>query len=199
MKKFDFTTALGATGAAAAMLTLAPHLAFAESELGVNLIIPRLGEFIPMLIVFLVVWFILAKFAWPSIIDMLDKRAATIKDSLESAEATRVEAQQLLDDYKAQLAQARRESATILEDARRAGETIKNEITAQAQEEANEIVAKARQAIEHEKKQAMSDLQASVADLSVSIAGKYIGQELSEAEHRKLIEKYLMEAGKLDA
>ncbi len=199
MKKIDFTYAVGAAGAGISALTLAPQWAMAEEGLGINLIIPKMGEFIPMLIVFLVVWFILAKFAWPVIIGKLDERAATIKDSLESAEATKVEAQQLLDEYKAQLAEARRQSSAILEEARRSGEDIKNDITAKAQEEANEIVAKARLAIESEKKQAMAELQSSVADLSVAVAAKYIGQELSDDDHRKLIEKYLAEAGKLDA
>lgn len=177
----------------------APALAQESSGLGIGLIIPKLGEFVPMLIAFLVIWAVLAKFAWPQLTGMLDKRAMTIKESLESAEAAKIEAQQLLEEYKQQISSARRESAEILDEARKAGEKVKAQITAAAKSEADEIVAKASVAIENEKKAALRELQESVATLSVDVASKLIGEKLSEDEHRALIEKYVMEAGHFDA
>ncbi len=186
--------------AAAIAAVITPSLALAEeSGPGISLIIPKMSEFIPALIAFAVIWFVLAKFAWPSIVGMLDKREAKIKGDLDEAEAAKIEAQQSLEEYKKQLADARREAAAILDEARRAGEQVKADITAQAQSQADEMIAKAKKSIEKEKVAAIADLQTSVADLSVSVAGRLIGEDLSDADQRKLIEKYVAEAGNLNA
>lgn len=187
--------------AAGAVALAAPSLALAEenSDLGIGILIPNLSEFIPALIAFLVIWVVLAKFAWPMIVGMLDKRQETIKNNLDEAEAAKIEAQRSLEEYKKQLADARREAAGIVDEARRAGEQVKADITAQAQAQADEMIAKAKKSIEKEKLAAIADLQSSVADLSVAVAGRFIGEGLSDADQRKLIEKYVAEAGALDA
>ena len=187
--------------AAGAVALAAPSLALAEenSDLGIGILIPNLSEFIPALIAFLVIWVVLAKFAWPMIVGMLDKRQETIKNNLDEAEAAKIEAQRSLEESKKQLAEARREAAGIVDEARRAGEQVKADITAQAQAQADEMIAKAKKSIEKEKQAAIADLQSSVADLSVAVAGRFIGEGLSDADQRKLIEKYVAEAGALDA
>jgi F-type H+-transporting ATPase subunit b len=96
------------------------------------------------------------------------------------------------------MAEARLESAKVIEQGRKVAETMKDEILAKAKEEAASVVAKAREEIQSEKRAAMAELQASVADLSVAVAGKVIGTSLSDAEHRKLIESYVAEVGRLD-
>ncbi len=187
--------------AVAAVALAAPSVALAEesSDLGIGILIPNMAEFIPALIAFLIIWFVLAKFAWPMIVGMLDKRQETIKNNLDEAESAKIEAQRSLEEYKKQLADARREAAGIVDEARRAGEQVKADITAQAQAQAEEMIAKAKKSIEKERLAAIADLQASVADISVAVAGRLIGEELSEAGQRKLIEKYVAEAGSLDA
>lgn len=187
--------------AAGAVALAAPSLALAEenSDLGIGILIPNLSEFIPALIAFLIIWVVLAKFAWPMIVGMLDKRQETIKNNLDKAEAAKIEAQRSLEEYKKQLADARREAAGIVDEARRTGEQVKADITAQAQAQADEMIAKAKKSIEKEKLAAIADLQSSVADLSVAVAGRFIGEGLSDADQRKLIEKYVAEAGALDA
>ena len=187
--------------AAGAVALAAPSLALAEenSDLGIGILIPNMSEFIPALIAFLVIWVVLAKFAWPMIVGMLDKRQETIKNNLDEAEAAKIEAQRSLEEYNKQLAEARREAAGIVDEARRAGEQVKADITAQAQAQADEMIAKAKKSIEKEKQAAIADLQSSVADLSVAVAGRFIGEGLSDADQRKLIEKYVAEAGALDA
>ena len=187
--------------AAGAVALAAPSLALAEenSDLGIGILIPNMSEFIPALIAFLVIWVVLAKFAWPMIVGMLDKRQETIKNNLDEAEAAKIEAQRSLEEYKKQLAEARREAAGIVDEARRAGEQVKADITAQAQAQADEMIAKAKKSIEKEKQAAIADLQSSVADLSVAVAGRFFGEGLSDADQRKLIEKYVAEAGALDA
>jgi F-type H+-transporting ATPase subunit b len=170
----------------------------AQEEAG-NPLIPNLLEFIPMLIGFLLLLLILGKFGWPVILGMLDKRVTTIKESLESAENAKIEGERLLEEYRAQLADAKKQAAQIIADAKQSGEAIKADLATQAQSEAESIIAKARAATEAEKKAAIAGLQSSVADLSVLVAGRIIGQGLSEADHRKIIEHYLSEAGALDA
>jgi F-type H+-transporting ATPase subunit b len=182
------------------ILAAAPSVAFAEeTSSGVSLIVPDMSEFIPALVAFLILWFVLAKFAYPAITGMLDKRAATIKESLEQAEIARIEGERLLERYKAELNDAKKQAAAIVADAKKSGESVKADITVQAQVQADEMIAKAQLAIEAEKNQAIAELQSSVADLSVAVAGRIIGEDLSDDEHRKLIERYVKEAGSLNA
>lgn len=172
------------------------YAAEAASDQGASIsIIPSLAEIWPSLIAFAVLFLLLKKFAFGPILNMLQKRSDTIRESLEKAEETKLEAERLLEDYRAQLAEARAEAAGLAEQSRKIAESMKDEIVAQANEEAALIIARAREAVEAEKKMAMAELQGSVAALSVSVAGKLIGEKLSEADHAKLIEKYLSEVG----
>lgn len=184
---------------AAALLSF-PSFAFAaESGPGISLLIPKMGEWIPMLIGFLVLWFILAKFGWPAFIGMIDKRQATIKDSLERAETAKMESERVLEENKAMLDDAKKQAAQIIADAKTTGDAVRAEMMNQAQEDARMLIEKANAAIEVETKVAIAQLQSSVADLSVSVAGRLIGNDLSDADHRRLIEHYLAEAGNLNA
>lgn len=163
-----------------------------------SLILPQFPEVIVSLISFLVLFGVLAKFAFPAINKMLDDRAAKIKDSLEKAEQTRVEAERLLEDYKTQMAEARQEASRVIEQGRKVAETVKAEIVAQANVEREGLLARAREEIEGEKKAAMAELQASVADLSVGVAGRILGTTMSKADHAALIDKYLAEVGSIN-
>lgn len=200
----------GAAVMAGCLLFASPALAFAAEAAeehaseggsggGLSLLMPNMLEWIPMLIGFILLWVVLAKFGWPVITGMLDKRITTIKDSLERAEVAKIESERLLEENRAQLDEAKKQAAQIIVDAKTTGEALRAEIAAQAQEDARLLIAKANAAIETEKKAAIAQLQSSVADISVSVAGRLIGQDLSDKEHRKLIERYLAEAGSLDA
>jgi F-type H+-transporting ATPase subunit b len=165
----------------------------------VEALIPNPAELIPALIAFAVVFFVLSKFAWPAISDMLDKRADTIREGLERAEAAKIEAERLLAEYKQTMADARKEAGTILQQAKQAAEAQRSEATAKTQADIDEMLAKARESIEGERRAAIASLQASVAELSVAVAGKLIGSELSADDHHSIIEKYVSEAGSLNA
>ena len=148
-----------------------PLPAFAAEEgQGIGAILPHMDEFIPMLVAFIILWIILAKFGWPLFDGMLKKREDTIKNSLEKSE-----------------------------EARQSCDAMESEAKQKAQEEAAAIVAKAKVAIEAEKQSAISELKGSVVDLSVDIATRVIGEDFSDEEHRKLIERYVKEAGSLNA
>jgi F-type H+-transporting ATPase subunit b len=160
-------------------------------------LIPKMPEILVALTSFLVLFAILSKFAFPPVTKMLDERAEKIRESLEKAEETRIEAERLLEEYRVQMAEARAEAGKVIEQGRTVAENMKNEIVAKAREEAEAEKSKAIEAIKAEKLAAMAELQASVANLSVAVAGKIIGQQLSAADHAALIERSIAEVGSL--
>ena len=186
---------------AAAALFAFPCAAFAAEEEagGLSVILPDMLEFIPMLVAFIILWIILAKFGWPMFNGMLEKRENTIREALKKSEEAKIESERVLAEYKAQLADAKAQSAQLIADARAAGDAVKLDITNKAQAEANDMIAKAKSTIEAEKKQAIAELQSSVANLAVDVAGRLIGNDLSESEHRAIIERYVKEAGSFNA
>ena len=188
---------IGGVGATAAF----PALAFAsEGESGgISAILPDPLEFVPMLVIFIVLWAVLAKVGWPKFEAMLSKRESMIKDALEKSEEARIESERVLEEYRVQLADAKAQAAQIVADAKQTGEAAKADITAKAQSEATDMIAKARTAIEAEKKAAISELQGSVADLSISVASRVIGSDLGDDEHRKIVERYVNESGSFNA
>ncbi len=159
---------------------------------------PNPSNIWPTWLAFGILFFLLYKFAMPAILGMVDARAARIRESLEKAEETKVEAERLMEDYKKQMAEARGEAAKVIEQGRKVAETMKDEIVAKANEEAEALIAKAREAMEAERKATAVELQAQVADLSVAVAGKILGEKLSAGEHSRLIEQYLSEVGGLN-
>ena len=177
-----------------------PALAFAaEEKTGLAVILPDMNEFIPMLIAFVVIAIILAKFGWPMFEGMLEKREKTIAEALQKSEEARIESERVLAEYQKQLSDAKAQAAKIVADAKETGEAVRADITKQAQEESAAMIEKARAAIEAEKQTAMNDLRNSVADLSVDVASRLVANDLSDDEHRKIIERYLNEAGSFHA
>ena len=193
------------SASALAVTAAFPALAFASPEAadekagGIAQILPDMIEFIPMLVAFIILWIILAKFGWPMFNGMLEKRENTIREALRKSEEAQIESERVLAEYRQQLAEAKAQAAQIISDARATGEAVKADISAKAQSEAEDMIAKARVAIEAEKKQAVADLQGSVVDISVDVAAKLIGEDLTEGEHRKIIERYVSEAGSFNA
>lgn len=190
---------LALTGAATSASLAFPALAFAEQKEGVAVIIPDMIETLPMLIAFIVLVIILWKFGWPMFEAMLEKREKTIAEALQKSEEARIESERVLAEYQQQLADAKAQAAKIVADAKETAEAVRADITKQAQEESAAMIEKARVAIEAEKQTAMNDLRNSVADLSVDVASRLVGNDLNDAEHRAIIERYLNEAGSFHA
>lgn len=161
-------------------------------------ILPLGVELYVNLAAFLVLFVLLWKFAFPPITKMLDERADKIRESIEKAEETRVEAERLLEEYRQQMAEARLEAAKVIEQGRTVAENMKNEIVAKAREEAEVERAKAVESIKSEKAAAMAELQRSVADLSVAVAGKILGEKMDASAHEALIDRYIAEVGSLN-
>ena len=192
---------LAVTGTAASASLAFPALAFAEMEekTGVAVIMPDMHETIPMLIAFIILLIILAKFGWPMFEEMLAKRERTITEALTKSEEARIESERVLAEYQKQLADAKAEAAKVVADAKETGEAVRADITKQATQEATAMIEKARVAIQAEKQAAMNELQNSIADLSVDVASRLVSSDLSDAEHRAIIERYIKEAGSFHA
>ncbi len=185
-----------ATAGAATLMT--PTLALAESPSGADLLLPKPAEFVPALIAFLVIWVVLAKLAWPSILSMMERRQQKIQDDLDAAARSRAEAAESAKSYEARILDANREADGIIARAKREAEEERAQILARAQRDATDIITKAHGAVDSERRKAMIELSSSVVDLSVEIASKIIGNDLSEDEQRKLAEKYLAEVSAPD-
>lgn len=184
---------------------LAPAVAFADEaesgSSGVELLIPKLAEFIPALVVFLIIWFLLAKFAWPKVISTLDAREKHIEESIEAADQTKAEAAQIREDADAVIADARRQASAIVLEARGDAEKERSRIVAAAHKEAEDIIAKAHDRADDEMKRAYANATDTVAKMSVAVASKIVGDTLADNDEkqRELIKKYLQEVGTLHA
>ena len=178
-----------------------PAQAFAEeSSNKAEILIPKMAEFIPALIAFLIIWVVLAKFAWPQILSMMDERGKRIQESLDEAETTKKKAIASRKEYDELVTDARRKSADIVLEARKDAEAERARIIEAAHKEAEEIIAKAHANAEDERNAIYAAAAASIADLSVSVASKIVGETLDQdGEQRRLIERYVKEAGSLNA
>ena len=178
-----------------------PAQAFAEeSSNKAEILIPKMAEFIPALIAFLIIWVVLAKFAWPQILSMMDERGKRIQESLDEAETTKKKAIASRKEYDELVTDARRKSADIVLEARKDAEAERARIIEAAHKEAEDIIAKAHANAEAERNAIYAAAAASIADLSVSVASKIVGETLDQdGEQRRLIERYVKEAGSLNA
>lgn len=176
-----------------------PAVALAEeSAVGPDILIPKMAEFIPALIAFLIILAVLAKLVWPPVLEMMEKRQQKIQEDLDAAERSKLEAAEEARSYEAKILDAHHEADAIVAKAKKEAEEVRSAVLAKAQREAADIIAKAHGAVDSERHKAMIELSSSVVDLSVEIASKIIGNDLSEEEQRRLAEKYLAEVGKSD-
>ncbi len=147
-----------------------------------------------MTLSFLIVLFILKKFAWKPILNGLKERENTIDEALNEAEKARDEMKDLKVDNEKLIMQAKEERDNILRDAHKVKDSIIMEAKEKAQIEANKIVDGAMVTIENEKSAAISDLKSQVANLSIEIAEKIMKEELKiEGKQKEFLDKLVSE------
>ena len=191
--------ALHAIAGAALLVMGSPAVALAEEEnTGMKLLMPNMAEFIPACIAFLIIWFIMAKFAWPMVLKMMEDRENKIQGDLDAAAAAHADADAAKAACQAKLEEADRKADAIIAEARSDAERMRADMLAQAQIDAQAIIAKAHDVIDAERDKAVAELSGSVVDLSVEIAGKVIGDALSVEQQRELALRYLSEVGSLN-
>ncbi len=149
---------------------------------------PHVGLTIWTIITFLVVLFVLRKFAWPQLLAALDEREQRISDALTSADQARQEAEEVLRQHQQKLAAADEEARKIVAAAREAGANVRQRIVAQAREEAERTLDQARTSIESEKRAAIAELRRETAHLAVQAAGALIDANLDDEKNRSLVD-----------
>ncbi|MFT3825687.1 MAG: F0F1 ATP synthase subunit B [Chitinophagaceae bacterium] len=163
-----------------------------------ELLLPGLGLLVWTLLAFLIVFFILKKFAWKPILKGLKDRETTIADAISSAEKVKAEMAQLKSENEALLAKAREERAQMLKEARDTKDKIINEAKEQAKVEANKIIADANQAIQQQKMAALTDVKNQVGALVIEVSEKILRRELSNKGEQEKYIKQLAEEVKLN-
>lgn len=160
-----------------------------------DLITPEWGLIFWTGISFVILLFILGKFAWKPILKSVNDREDSILDALEQAENAKREMQNLQADNERILKEARLEREAMLKEARELKDKIISDAKEEAQEQANKLITQAQTAIESEKKTAMAELKNHVAGLALDIAEKVVKEELSNKDKQiKLVESMLGDA-----
>ena len=165
----------------------------AEDSGGKFLVSPDLGLMIWTLLVFGITMYVLSKVAFPRIQEALDKRANAIRDSIDEAEKTRAEANEILQEYRARLREAREQSDEIVARARKSAEASKAQAVDEGREKREELLAAARRDIEAETRRSLERIRKEVADLTVLTTEKVTRKTLQDEDHRRLVEEALQE------
>lgn len=157
------------------------------------------GLFVWTIITFMVLFFVLAKFAWKPLMKMLQEREEMIRDSLDDAEKAKAELEHLNEESEAIMTKARAEAQTILANGKAAAEKVKEDTIAKAKEQAIKILEKTEKQIQIEKDKAIADIKQEVVNLSLSVAKKLINKNLNDADNKSLIEETLKKVNKYEA
>ncbi len=160
---------------------------------GLDLLLPATNELIAGIIAFAIVFFFIRLWAWPAIERSLEQRQQAIAGQLEDAEKAKAEAESLLQDYKKQMEEARAKGAEIIEEARATAEKLKADILEKASAEASQIVAKAREEAEAERARVLAEARQEVANLSIDLAERVVGEALDRETQLGLVQRYLAE------
>lgn len=159
-----------------------------------DLVTPNFGLLFWQLITFLLVLWLLSKFAWKPIMAALREREASIEDALSAAEKAKLEIQGLKAENEKLLAEARLERDKILKEASEAGNSIIETAKQKANEEGARMITQAREAIENEKRAAITEVKNMAASLSIEVAEQILRRELADpkAQHA-LAQDYIRE------
>jgi F-type H+-transporting ATPase subunit b len=168
-----------------------PALLIPTASSGSFLITPNVGLMVWTLVLFGISLLILWKFAFPRISEALDRRQRAIEDSIDAAERTRHEADELLAEYRERLAESREQAQAIIERARRAAETHEHESEAEARARRERLMEQTRRDIEVETRRAIQEIRSEVADLTVMATERVTRKVLTEEDQRRLVEEAL--------
>lgn len=160
-----------------------------------NPILPPVNEIIWGALSFVVLFYLLAKFGFPAVKKGMDARSERIQADLDGAEQAKADAERVLAEYRAQLADAKTESARIIDEARQAADQMRQDLRRQAEAEVAEVKARAQDDIAAQANRAMADLQARVTLLAIELAEKVVGQSLDRDTNTALVERFIREMG----
>ncbi len=152
---------------------------------------PHAAELLVGALAFAIIFYFIWKWVLPRVNTLLEERRQQIQGEIERAEATRSEADQLLAEYREQLANAREEANRIIEEGRKTADQLRRDLQAKAEEEAGATVARAQDEIRAERDRVFEDLRAQIGDIAVELAARVVNQSLDKQAHEKLIDDYI--------
>ena len=165
-----------------------------------SLLIPEIPDLVWGSLAFIVVLVVVIRFFVPRMNAMFDARAEAIEGGLKKAEEAQAGAQQALEQYNAQLAEARAEAGRIRDQAREDAKKIRAELVEQAQADANRIVANAQTQIEAERSAALTSLRTEVGSLALGLASTVIGESLNDDKRSAaIVDRFLADLETVDA
>ena len=173
----------------ALLVAVAP--AAAAEEVKKSLLEPSYGLMVWTLVIFVVLAFILSKYAFGPITAAVAAREQALEDAIAGAKRDREEAATLLAEHRANLAASRDEAQKLIADARVSAERVRAELVEQAHGEQASMLARARQEIESEKTKAIAELRREAVELAIAGASKVIEKNLDQESNRKLVESFL--------
>ena len=160
---------------------------------GSFLVQPDVGLMVWTLLVFAISGYLLRRHAFPRIADALDRRQRAIEDSLDTAARTKAEAEELLDEYRGRLRDARGQAEEIIARARRSAETLESEAIAGARKRREELLEQTKRDIETETRRAIQEIRREVADLTILATEKVTRKTLTDDDQRRLVDETLAE------
>jgi F-type H+-transporting ATPase subunit b len=147
------------------------------------------GLMIWTIVCFLITLFVLKRFAFGPIQNMLDERRERIRRSIEEAEHARTEARRLLEEHKALIGQARSQSEDILAEARKVAESMARRVKEETEADRHRRLEETKRQIEAETHRALQQIRTEVAELTLIATAKVTGKVLEDADHKRLIEE----------
>ena len=172
-------------------LTIAPVVATAEEGAKPSLLTPNGGLMFWTLLIFLVLMFVLSKYAFKPLLAAVEARESALEAAISAAQADRDAASKLLAEQQRNLDEARSEAQRFIADGRATAEKLKTSMLEETKTQQTEMLDRARRELENEKTKAIAELRREAIDLAVASAGKVIGRNLDDAGNRKLVEEFL--------
>ena len=165
-------------------------------EADINPLIPVWQEIVLGAVAFGLLCFVLMKFVFPMMEKTFQARVDAIEGGIKRAEAAQAEANELLEQYRAQLSEARTEAARIRDEARADAEGIRQDVLAKAREESDRIIAAGRDQLAAQRESIVRELRSEVGTLAVDLASKIVGESLAdEARSRGTVDRFISELG----
>ncbi|MFN5600385.1 F0F1 ATP synthase subunit B [Gemmatimonas sp.] len=178
--------------AAALMLSATPALASDAAEgAPVDLLAPSTGVMAWTLIIFVLLLFVLSKFAFKPLFAAVEAREQALTDAIEGAKRDRAETEAALAQQRAQLEASRAEAQQIIAESRATAEKMRSDLLTQTKQQQEEMIEQARRSIEGEKAAAIADLRREAVDLAIAGASRVIEQNLDSAGNRQIVESFL--------
>ncbi len=172
-------------------MSILPVIAAAAAEETPSIMDIHPGLTFWTLVTFIVVALVLRKTAWKPIVNMIDERERTIRETIDSARRERAEAERLLAEQKEEIAKVRREAAEATRRNAEALEADRQARLAQAKKDAEEFLAAARKTIQDERSKAIAEVRGVAVDLALATAGELLEANLDDAKQRQLAEDFL--------